>query len=82
MDVNEEKAAIRKEIQRLRAAIPAGILSEIDKLLPDYIAGLDDRELQSRIRKAGRIALSKVKSRLNVWQSILWDSASHAVSRG
>lgn len=57
MDVNEEKAAIRKEIQRLRAAIPAGILSEIDKLLPDYIAGLDDRELQSRIRKAGRIAL-------------------------
>ncbi len=57
MDVNEEKAGIRKEILKRRAAISAGTLSEIDKTLPDFIAGIDDAELQKKLRTAKRIAL-------------------------
>ncbi|MBR3247565.1 MAG: 5-formyltetrahydrofolate cyclo-ligase [Clostridiales bacterium] len=57
MDVKEEKAGIRKEILRRRSAIPSKTLAEIDKSLPDFIAGIEDPELQSRLRKAKRIAL-------------------------
>jgi 5-formyltetrahydrofolate cyclo-ligase len=57
MNVNEEKAKIRKEIRRRRSEIPSRILSDIDDMLPDFIFSIEDEELQSRLRSAKRIAL-------------------------
>ncbi len=57
MDINEEKTRIRKEIKRRREAIPSKILSDIEKLLPEFISSIEDEELRTRLGKAERIAL-------------------------
>ncbi|MCR4730504.1 MAG: 5-formyltetrahydrofolate cyclo-ligase [Saccharofermentans sp.] len=57
MNIQEEKARIRKEIRRRRKLLSSKVLSEIDRSLPEFIAAIDDPELKSRLKKAKRIAL-------------------------
>lgn len=57
MNIQEEKARIRKEIRRRRKLLSSKVLSEIDRSLPGFIAAIDDPELKSRLKKAKRIAL-------------------------
>lgn len=57
MDVNEEKALIRKEILRRRSSISSKILADIDRSLPDLISRIEDPDLQKILGKAKRIAL-------------------------
>ena len=57
MNINEEKAAVRKEMRRRRSEIPSDVLSDINESLPDYIFSIEDDELQSKLRNAKRIAL-------------------------
>ena len=57
MNIQEEKARIRKEIRRRRKLLSSKALSEIDRSLPEFIAAIDDPELKSRLKKAKRIAL-------------------------
>ncbi len=57
MDINEEKAVIRKEVRRRRSEIPSGVLAYIDDSLPRFISSIEDDELQSRLKSAKRIAL-------------------------
>ena len=57
MNIEEEKARIRKEIRRRRKMLSSKVLSEIDRSLPEFIAAIDDPELKSRLKKAKRIAL-------------------------
>ena len=57
MNIDEEKAKIRKEIRRRRSLLSPEVLSEIEKTLPDFIGAIDDPELCSKLKKAKRIAL-------------------------
>ena len=57
MNIEEEKSRIRKEIKRRRQELPSQKLSEIDDMLPEFIAAIDDAELKSKLKKAKRIAL-------------------------
>ena len=57
MDIKEEKSGIRKEIIRRRKSLSSKVLNEIERSLPDFISGIEDDELQSRLRNAKRIAL-------------------------
>lgn len=57
MNIQEEKARIRKEIRRRRKLLSSKVLSEIDRSLPEFIAAIDDPGLKSRLKKAKRIAL-------------------------
>lgn len=57
MNIEEEKARIRKEIRRRRKMLSSKVLSEIDRTLPEFIAAIDDPELRSKLKKAKRIAL-------------------------
>ena len=71
MNIEEEKARIRKEIRRRRKMLSSKVLSEIDRTLPEFIAAIDDPELRSKLKKAKRIVL----------RSVLWIRASLAASR-
>ena len=42
MNIDEEKAKIRKEIRRRRSELSPDVLSKIDKMLPDYIFSIED----------------------------------------
>ena len=57
MNIDEEKAKIRKEIRKRRRELSSKILSEIDRSIPEFICAIDDDELQSKLKKAKRIAL-------------------------
>ena len=57
MNIDEAKAKIRKEIRKRRREISSKVLSEIDRSIPEFISAIDDDELQSKLRKAKRIAL-------------------------
>ena len=57
MNIDEEKAKIRKEIRKRRRELSSKILSEIDRSIPEFISAIDDDELQSKLKKAKRIAL-------------------------
>ena len=57
MNIDEEKAKIRKEMLRRRSGISSSALSEIDKSLPDFILSIEDEELQDKLHNAKRIAL-------------------------
>lgn len=57
MNIDEEKAKIRKEIRRRRRELSSKVLSEIDRSIPDFISAIDDDELKSKLKKAKRIAL-------------------------
>ena len=57
MNIEEEKNRIRKEIKRRRMELSPQKLSEIDDLLPEFIAAINDSELKSKLKKAKRIAL-------------------------
>ena len=83
MNIQEEKARIRKEIRRRRKLLSSKVLSEIDRSLPEFIAAIDDPELKSRLKKAKRIALYRPLYRRGMgWtQDLLWKRASHAASR-
>lgn len=57
MNVNEEKARIRKEIRRRRELLSSSVLSDIEKTLPEFISAIDDSELKNKLKNAKRIAL-------------------------
>ena len=57
MNVNEEKARIRKEIRRRRELLSSSVLSDIEKTLPEFISAIDDSELKKELKNAKRIAL-------------------------
>ena len=57
MNIEEEKAKIRKEIKRRRQELSSNILATIEKDIPGFIFSIDDSELKSVIKKAKRIAL-------------------------
>ncbi|MBR3462751.1 MAG: 5-formyltetrahydrofolate cyclo-ligase [Clostridiales bacterium] len=57
MNIQEEKARIRKEIKRRRADLSPKALAKIEKDLPEFIFAIDDNELRSKIKHAQRIAL-------------------------
>lgn len=57
MNVDEEKSRIRKEIKRRRLGLSSDVLKNIDMILPEFILAIDDEELQSKLKKAKRIAL-------------------------
>lgn len=57
MNVSEEKARIRKEIKRRRSLLSSSVLSDIEKLLPEFISAIDDSELKKDLKNAKRIAL-------------------------
>jgi 5-formyltetrahydrofolate cyclo-ligase len=57
MNVNEEKARIRKEIRRRREQLSSSVLSDIEKSLPDFISAIDDSELKKELKNAKRVAL-------------------------
>ena len=57
MNIEEEKAKIRKEIKRRRQELSPKVLSTIEKDLPDFVFSINDSELKSEIKKAKRIAL-------------------------
>ena len=57
MNIDEEKAKIRKEMLRRRSGISSAALSEIDKTLPVFILSIEDEELQDKLHNAKRIAL-------------------------
>ena len=46
MNVNEEKARIRKDIRRRRELLSSSVLSDIEKTLPEFISAIDDSELK------------------------------------
>ena len=54
MNVNEEKARIRKEIRRRREQLSSSVLSDIEKSLPDFISAIDDSELKKELKNANR----------------------------
>ena len=57
MNIDEQKAKIRKEIRRRRRELSSKVLSEIDRSIPEFISAIDDDELKSKLKKAKRIAL-------------------------
>ena len=57
MNIDEKKAGIRKEIKRRRSLLSPEVLSQIDKMLPEFVFAIDDKELQSELKNAKRIAL-------------------------
>lgn len=57
MNIAEEKARIRKEIKKRRAELPSDVLSEIEKILPEFVFAIDDEELISALKGAKRVAL-------------------------
>lgn len=57
MNTDEEKAKIRIEISRRRALLSKGILSGIEKSVPELIGAIDDDMLNKELRNAKRIAL-------------------------
>lgn len=57
MNIDEEKARIRKEIKRRRNEISSQKIEEIDSILPEFISAIDDDELQSALKGAKRVAL-------------------------
>ena len=57
MNIDEEKARIRKEISRRRSLLSNSILSVIEKSVPELIGAIDDEDLNKELRNAGRIAL-------------------------
>lgn len=57
MNIEDEKAKIRKEVKRRRLELSSKILSEIEATLPEFIGAIEDDELQSELGKAERVAL-------------------------
>ena len=45
MNIDEEKARIRKEIKRRRNEISSQKIEEIDSILPEFISAIDDDKL-------------------------------------